>query len=246
MHEIAHMRHVGLLQRNGVTMNNRGNRWLVEGFARHTERYATSHRLLAQASPSRTSNMVLPLNPIFNNAFFRDDVPTFLNGGTSMFGGYQHASFVFDYFMDQVSIGGGNAYAAVRDLVINGGRQTTADAAVSRWLPGLTFAELFTRARIALYLDDIGTVGLPAWTQYHQFRLRESRPANGTSAQNDPRNAWPKVAPGQTLDVDVTVANGAAFGVIIDGTQSAAADGVFMLDLPRAMPNAVLSITRIR
>jgi hypothetical protein len=247
MHEIAHMRHAGLIQRAGLTWNaNRGNRWVVEGFARHTERYATSHRLLGQASPSRTANLVLPLNPIFNNSFFRDDVPTFLNGGTSMFGGYQHASFVFDYFMDQVAVGGGNAFAAVRDLVINAGRQTTADAAVSRWLPGMTFAELFTRARIALYLDDIGTAGLPAWTQYHQFRLRESRPANGAAAASDPRNAWPKVAPGQSVDVDVTVANGAAFGVIVDGAQTGAADGVFMLDLPRAMPNAVLSVVRIR
>ena len=245
MHEIAHMRHVGLLQRSGVTMNNRGNRWLVEGFARHTERYATSHRLLGHASPSRTANVVLPLNPILNNSFFRDDVPTFMNGGTSMFGGYQHASFVFDYFMDQVALGGGNAFVAVRDLVINAGRQTTADAAVSRWLPGMTFAELFTRARVALYLDDIGTSGLPAWTQYHQFRLRESRPA-GSQAANDPRNAWPKVAPGQSVDVDVTLANGAALGVIVDGAQTGAADGVFMLDVPRAMPNAVLSIVRIR
>jgi hypothetical protein len=105
---------------------------------------------------------------------------------------------------------------------------------------------LFTRARVALYLDDIGTAGLPAWTQYHQFRLRESRPANGAAAASDPRNAWPKVAPGQSVDVDVTVANGAAFAVIVDGAQTGAADGVFMLDLPRAMPNAVLSVVRIR
>jgi hypothetical protein len=245
MHEIAHMRHVGLLQRNGVALNNRGNRWLVEGFARHTERYAIAHRLLGTANPSRTANVLLPRNSAFGNTYFRDDVPTFLNGGSSMFGGYQSASFVFDYFMDQVALGGGNAYVAMRDLVINGGRQTTADAAVSRWLPGVTFAELFSRARIALYLDDIGTPGLPAWTQYHQFQLRDSRPA-GSAATNDPRNAWPKVRPGSILDIGVEVANGGAFGVIVDGTLAGAADGVFTFDMPRAMPNASLTITRIR
>ncbi|HUF49674.1 MAG TPA: hypothetical protein VMN60_02495 [Longimicrobiales bacterium] len=243
MHEIAHMRHWGLLQRNGSPP--RGNRWLVEGFARHTERAAIANRLLGTVTPSRTDNVLLPRNPVFNNTYFRDDVPTFLNAGTSMFGGYQHASFVFDYFMDQVALAGGDYMSALRDLVINAGRQETVDAAVSRWLPGMSFAELFTRARIALYLDDIGTAGLPAWTQYQQFQLRASRPAGSASA-SDPRNLWPSFTPGITTDVEILVANGAAYGVILDGTQAASASAGITLDAPGATPNAVLSITRIR
>src|SRR5688572_13340867 len=195
MHEIAHMRHYGLLELHGLPWSNqnRGNKWLVEGFARFTERLPIAARLLGSTQPSRTSNLTLPLDPLFNGAYFRYDVPTFLNAGSSMFEGYQNASFVFDYFADQVSLQGGDWRAALREFLLAAGRPETLDPVVSRWLPGMSFNELFTRARIALYTDDIGHV-LPPWMQYHQFHLRASRPP-GSASSSDPRNAWPRVIP---------------------------------------------------
>jgi hypothetical protein len=241
MHEIAHMREVGLLQRSG-TLSWRGNTWLVEGFARFSERLPIAARLLGTPDPSRISNLVLPRNPAFGNSYFRDDVPTYLSMGSSMLAGYHSSSFVFDYFADQVALKGGDWRAAVREFVVAGGRPATLDAIVEKWVGG-TFAELFTRARLALYLDDIGTPGLPAWTQYHQFRLRESRPV---STGTDPRTAWPKLVPGTAVRIEnaMGIPAGAAWGYVIDGTQ-ATTSAIFQLTGLRT-DNAVMSITRIR
>jgi hypothetical protein len=242
MHEIAHMRHVGLLQRNGVPTSLRGDRWLVEGFARFTERLPIAARLLGTQEPSRTNNIELPRNPDFGNSYFRDDVPTFLNTSTSMLQGYQHSSFVFDYLADQVALQGGDWRAALRQFLVAAGGQQTLDAAVNQSL-GITFGELFSRARLALYLDDIGTPGLPPWTQYHQFQLRASRPA-GSAAASDPRAAWTTLVPGTAREVAGSLAAGAAWGFLIDGTQ-ATASAIFNIIGPPT-GNAVLSVTRIR
>jgi hypothetical protein len=242
MHEIAHMRHVGLLQHHGVNLGLRGNRWLVEGFARFSERLPVAARLLGTQEPPRTANLVLPRNPTFGTNYFRDDVPTFLNAGTSMLRGYQHSSFVFDYLADHVALQGGDWRAAVRDFLLAAGREQTLDDVVDRWT-GLSFGELFTRARIALYLDDIGTPGLPAWTQYHQFQLRASRPG-GTLSSSDPRVLWLQLVPGSAVEVVDRVAAGAASGFVIDGT-SATGSMIFEVSGP-ATGNAVLSVTRIR
>ena len=242
MHEIAHMRHLGLLQHANLPPALRGNRWLVEGFARFSERLPIAARLLGTANPSRTANVVLPLNIAFGNAYFRDDVPTFLNASTSMFEGYQHSSFVFDYFADQVALQGGDWRAGVRDFLLAAGSPTALDAVAFNRL-GLTFGELFTRARAALYLDDIGTAGLPPWTQYHQFQLRASRPAGSQSA-SDPRNAWTRFHPGFIYQINGAIQPGSAWGFIIDGTQ-ATASSTFRIDGPPT-PNAVMSVTRIR
>lgn len=239
MHEVSHMRHWGMLQREG--MPPRGNRWLVEGFARFTERLPIAARLLDTATPSRTANVQLPRNDAFNGSYFRDDVPTFLNAGTPMVGGYQHSSFVFDYLADQVALAGGDWMAAVRDLLVSGGRRETLDAAVQRWLPGVTFRELFTRARIALYLDDIGTA-LPAWTQYHQYQLRSSRPA-GSQEAADPRTGWPRIVPGTAIDIADAVPTGAAAGYVIDGSGTVV-EALYSLTGPGS-DNAIVSITRI-
>jgi hypothetical protein len=242
MHEIAHMRHVGVLQQANVAISLRGNRWLVEGFARFSERLPIAMRLLGSAQPSRTANAVLPFNPDFGNAYFRDDVPTFLNASTSMFGGYQHSSFVFDYFADQVALGGGDWRAALREFLVAAGSRNALDAVVNRWVGG-TFEELFTRARIALYLDDNGTPGLPAWTQYHQFQLRASRPA-GSQESSDPRNAWPALLPGTVQQASGALQPGAAWGFLIDGTR-ATSNAVYSVT-GAAAPNAVISVTRVR
>jgi hypothetical protein len=207
--------YLGLLQHANVPPALRGNRWLVEGFARFSERLPIAARLLGTANPSRTANVVLPLNTAFGSAYFRDDVPTFLNASTSMLEGYQHSSYVFDYFADLVALQGGDWRAGLRDFLLAAGTQTALDAVAFNRL-GLTFGELFSRARIALYLDDIGTAGLPPWTQYHQFQLRTSRPAGALSA-NDPRNAWTPLHPGYIYQLNGTVEAGAAWGFIIDG-----------------------------
>lgn len=245
MHEIAHMRHAGLLEQHGLPWTNqyRGNKWVIEGFARFAERLPIAARLLGTTDPSRVTNVTLPLNPLFNGSYFRDDVPTYLNAGSSMFEGYQNASFVFDYFADQVALQGADWRGAVRDFLLAAGSAETLDPAVSRWIAGLSFNELFTRARIALYTDDIGDV-LPPWTQYHQFQLRASRPP-GSASNNDPRNAWPRLVPGTTVDNTTTVVIGGAYGYLIDGTQAAAADARIVVDAPRRV-NAVMSITRIK
>ena len=241
MHEIAHIRHYGMLER-ASRQGKRGNQWLTEGFARFTERLPIAMRLLGSTNPSRTSNFVLNRNPAFNGSYFFDDVPTYLEAGSSLFDGYQSSSYLFDYFADQVASRGGDHQAAVRDLVLNAGVESELDAAVGRWMPGWKFGELVTRARVALYTDDYG-VGLPGWTQYHQYQLRESRPSGSRTAQ-DPRNKWPKIAPGAIFAENRSIAAGTAFGYIIDGTSQALDTRVLMTGT--AAPNVVMSITRIR
>ena len=244
MHEIAHTRSHGLLERSGRVLK-RGNMWLWEGFARFTERLSIAARLLDTQTPSRTSNVKLPLNPVFNGSYFFDDVPTYLEAGTPLFQGYAASAYLFDYLADQVALAGGDHLAALRDVLINGGVEADLNAAVSRWIPGITFDMLLTRARVALYTDDSGVAGLPAWTQFHQYQLRPSRPA--TSALNmarDPRNLWPKVVPGSMYADDRDVPSGGAFGYLIDGT-AGAADAAIRLSATSG-PHGVISITRIR
>ncbi|MGH7464904.1 MAG: hypothetical protein ACREK1_06990, partial [Longimicrobiales bacterium] len=243
MHEIGHMRHFGMLRRNNLSIGDRGNRWLVEGFARFSERMPLAARLLGTTMPSRTGNVVLPRNPAFGNAYFLDDVPTYLNAGSSMYFGYHTSAFVFDYFADQVALHGGDWLAAMREFLIAGGSRTALDAVVQRWLPGMTFAELFTRSRIALYADDIGTPGLPSWTQYHQYRLRESRPAPAHLAGQDPRAAWTRMSPSAEASISGTVAAGGAAGFVIDG--AGAQSGLIRITAAPG-PNATLSIARVR
>jgi hypothetical protein len=242
MHESAHMRHFGLLQRHGLE-GSRGNNWLVEGFARFIERMPIAARLLGTVAPSRTGNVVLPRNPAFNNAYFVDDVPTYLNAGSSMFFGYQTSSFVFDYFADQVSLRGGDWLVATREFLLAGRSRAALDEVVHAWLPGTSFTDLFTQARIALYTDDIGTTGLPAWTQYHQFRLRESRPAPTQAAAQDPRVQWVRISTAAPITISGQVASGSASGFIIDGTT--APTGLIRVSAPQG-PHALLAIARIR
>lgn len=242
MHEIAHMRHYGMLERAART-GIRGNTWLVEGFARFTERLPIAARLLNNADPSRTGNVVLPLNPAFGGSFFRDDVPTYLSAGSVMYTGYQASAYVFDYFADQVAKAGGNWPTAVQELVIAAGVEADLNAVVSRYIPGVDFAMLFTRARLALYLDDIGTPGLPGWTQYHQYQLRASRVPGSLSA-SDPRNLWPKLVPGVTYNDTRVIDGGAAFGYLIDGA-GATADARFTLTHGK-VSNGIVSVVRIK
>ncbi|HSJ13640.1 MAG TPA: hypothetical protein VK939_04440 [Longimicrobiales bacterium] len=243
MHEIAHMRHCGLLERAGRSCLQRGNRWLVEGFARFSERLPIAMRLLGQSMPGRDGNFVLPLNPAFGGDYFFDDVPTYLHAGSNMFGGYGASSFVFDYFADLVAARGAGTPAALRDFLVSGATPEGLDAAIGRWLPGLTFGELFTRARVALYADDYGTPELPAFIQYQQFRLRESRPP-GSRAPSDPRQAWPHIEPGILSQHGVRVEPGAAWGYLIDGS---GAHGAARIDIGATSgTQGVVSITRIR
>ncbi len=244
MHEIAHMRHWGLLERANRT-GVRGNTWLVEGFARFSERLPIAHRLLGAVAPSRTSNFVLARNPAFGTSYFFDDVPTYLDGGSAFFGGYSASSYIFDYLADQVALSGGDPMLALRDIVLHGGVESDLTAALSRWLPGVTPAELVTRARIALYADDYDVAGLPAWTQYHQYQLRSSRPASSQIAKDkDPRNAWPRIVPGVAYADSIALLNGMARGYLVDGTAGSARMTV-SLD-PVAGSNGVVSVTRIR
>jgi hypothetical protein len=111
---------------------------------------------------------------------------------------------------------------------------------VNRWIPGTTFADLFTQSRMALYTDDIGTNGLPAWTQYHQFQLRESRPAPDRLADQDPRVQWSRISPVGT--VTGAVAAGGATGLVIAGGDASA---VVRVNAPSGA-HAILSIARIR
>jgi hypothetical protein len=243
MHEIAHMRHYGMLERAGRT-GQRGNQWLVEGFARFTERLPIAHRLLGAVAPSRTANVVLPRNPAFGNAYYFDDVPTYLQAGAAMFGGYGASSFVFDYFIDMVALRGADQLLAIRDFVLNAGTRANLDAAVNRWLPDVTsFGELFTRSRIALYTDDYGTP-LPAWEQYQQYQLRASRPP-GSQTPSDPRNAWLKVVPGQPFSTELTdLVPGSARGLLIDGSAATGSTRI-AIEAPHS-PNGVISVARIR
>lgn len=244
MHEISHMRHSGLLQRSDLNGADRGNRWLVEGFARFAERLPIAARLLGTTTPSRTGNIVLPRNPAFGNAYFLDDVPTYLSAGSSMYFGYQTSSFVFDYFADQVALAGGDWMSALREFLVAGSSPDALDDVVERWLPGTSFIDLFTRARIALYTDDIGTPGLPSRTQYHQYRIRESRPAPAQSAALDPRIAWPRISMAATASLAGSVASGAAAGFILEGAPSAT--GTIVRITGPAGAHALLSLARIR
>lgn len=244
MHEIAHMRHLGLLQHEGRGITERGQRWLVEGFARFAERLPIAARLLGSTTPSRTGNVVLPRNPAFGNAYFMDDVPTYLHASSSLYFGYHTSAYVFDYFADQIAISGGDWMAALRELVVAAGTRAELDAVVRKWLPGTSIDDLITRARIALYTDDIGTPGLPAWTQYHQFQLRESRPAREQDEDMDPRVQWITLSAGSALEIDGRVAAGTATGYVIRGTASDP-PALVRVSGP-AQPNARLSLARIR
>jgi hypothetical protein len=243
MHEISHMRHIGMLQQHGLLVTARGNRWLVEGFARFTERLPIAARILGTTSPSRTANTVLPRNPAFNNAYFLDDVPTYLNAGSSFYFGYQTSSYLFDYFADRVAHGGGDWLAALREFLLAGASRAELDDVVQRWIPGTTFADLVSQSRIALYADDIGTPGLPSWTQYHQFRLRESRPPPEQLAAQDPRVHWTRISPAAPGSISGAVAAGAASGFIIDG--GATASGLIRMSGPSAS-RAIVAVARIR
>jgi hypothetical protein len=241
MHEIAHMRHWGLLERVN-RQDTRGNSWLVEGFARFSERLPIASYLLNSVNPSRTGNVTLGAYPEFS-VRFRDDVPTYLNTSNSMFEGYGSSSYVFDYLADQVALAGGNWRAAVGNFLTYAGMEADLDGVVNSLLPGLSFQQLFTRARLALYLDDIGTPGLPGWTQYHQYNLRASREPS-TAASVDPRNAWRRIQPGLAFNEARLIVPGGAYGYLIDGVAATSSARVtFTFDSP---VNGVISITRIR
>lgn len=247
MHEIAHMRHVGLLERAGRT-HIRGNKWVVEGFARFTERLPIAMRLLGGDNPSRTGNVTLPFQPAYRNAqgqqlYHFDDVPTYRNVSSSLYDGYGASSYIFDYFADQVALAGGDWRAATAELLVNLGVEADASNVVARHLPGLDLGTLITRARVALYADDY-TPGLPAWTQYHQYNLRASRPANGNNATADPRNLFPRIVPGQTFNDQRSVNAGGTYGYVIDGTNATANLRVDIT--PTSVPNGVVTIVRIK
>jgi hypothetical protein len=238
MHEIAHMRHAGMNERANRTV--RGNRWLVEGFARASERWPIAMRLLGTATPSRINNLVLPsyASSVLNSL---EDVPVYTQTSLSMYGGYATSAYVFDYFADQVARTTSTDWmTALGDFLINAGVESDLNAAIDRYLPGLDFGTLFTRARIAFYTDDY--VGLPDWTQYHQFQLRASRATINT--QLDPRNLWPKIVPGSPFGETRPVPPGSAFGYIIDGS-TATANARILLEMPHAS-YGVISVTRIR
>jgi hypothetical protein len=186
---------------------------------------------------------VLPLNSSFGGAYYRNDVPGYLQLRT-FFDGYEGSSYIFDYLADQTAYGGGDWIAAVNDFVVHAGAHTDINAAVGRAQAGLDFDQLMTRARIALYLDDYDAPALPPWTQYHMYDLRRSRPAGG-QPDADPRNAWPRYTPGSgTLDEHVAIASGMAWGFVIDG-RSAAASALIDIQ-PGRVPNGVIAVTRIR
>jgi hypothetical protein len=246
MHEIAHMRHWGLLERSGRTAI-RGNRWVVEGFARSTERLPIAMRLLNNVNFSRTNNLTLPFDPDVRNAsgqqaYYIDDVPNYLATTNSMYEGYASSAFVFDYFADQVAKAGGDWVAALREFVTNAGSKADIDAVVNKYLPGLDFGTVFTRARLALYLDDFDPA-LPAWTQYHQYNLRVSRPPS-SNAPFDPRNSFPRITPGTTFTDNRTVSSGGSFGYLIDGTGTTANTRIDFS--PSIGTNGIMTVVRIK
>jgi hypothetical protein len=239
MHELAHMRHFGMIERAGNPP--RGNRWLVEGFARATERWPIAMRLLGVTDFSRTGNVVLPgyPTPSLNTL---EDVPVYTQASVSMYGGYAASSYVFDYFADQVARTTATPWrTALGEFLVAAGSETTLNQVISRYLPGLDFTTLLTRARIALYLDDFAS-GLPDWTQFHQYQLRASRQTQ--NPQLDPRNLWSRIAPGTNFSESREVLPGGAFGYVIDGT-AATANARILFNVPRTS-YAALSITRIR
>lgn len=245
MHEIAHMRHYGLLERSGRT-SLRGNRWVVEGFARSIERLPIAMRLLGTPDFSRSENLTLPMNPVLKDSegrqrYYIDDVPNYLYTTFSMYDGYAASAFVFDYYADQIAKKGGDWMAALREFLINAGSRTDIDAVVNRNL-GVDFGTLFSRARLALYLDDFDGA-LPDWTQYHQYNLRASRPP-GSNAGLDPRNAFPRITPGTTFSETRTIGPGGSFGYMIDG--SAATSSARIDFTPSLVQNGIMTIIRIK
>jgi hypothetical protein len=245
MHEIAHMRHWGLLERSGRT-GLRGNRWVVEGFARASERLAVANRFLNTADFSRTGNLTLPFDPALRDStgrqrYYIDDVPNYLYQTFSMYDGYAASAFVFDYYADQVAKAGGDWMTALREFLVNAGSESDINAVVNRTL-GVNFATLFSRARLALYLDDLDPA-LPAWTQYHQYNLRASRPPGGNSTF-DPRNLFPRISPAATFAETREVRPGAAFGYVIDGTGATANMRVDFT--PNLVQNGAMTIVRIK
>ena len=243
MHEIAHMRHMGLMERAGLGSANRGHTWVTEGFARYTERLPIAARLLGALDPARNANVTLPINPAFAPNYYYGDVPGFLESTASMYGGYAASAYLFDYFADQVALAGGNWSAAVADLLINLGAENTANATDAKYLPGLDLATLFTRARIALFTDDY-TAGLPAWTQYTMYNLRASRPVTANTFFLDPRNGFPRIKAGQAFTDSRQIAGGGAFGYVIDGN-NATTD--FRVDFtPASVTNGVVTVVRIK
>jgi hypothetical protein len=241
MHEIAHTRHWGLVERSGQPAW--GNMWLIEGFARFSERLPIASYLLRTPDPSRIGNVILPMYSEWAPSYFRDDVPTFLNAGSSFLGGYQQSSYIFDYLADQVAGAGGNWRTALTTFLTSAGSESALDAAVNSLLPGLTFRQLLTRARIALYTDDLGPA-LPPWTQFLQFQLRASRPPGSSGTPVDPRTIWPRVVPGVSYSDARLIPAGAAFGYLIDGV-SATGNSRITLTFP-ATAETGMSITRIR
>ena len=243
-HEVAHMRHWGVQERTGRTQA-RGHRWLVEGFARHSERWAVAARLLGSAEPSRTANAVLPRNPAYGGSYVRDDVPTFLYAGRDFTAGYAGSSYVFDYLADQVAWRGGDWLGTLVDFVARAGVPADADAAVAAaGIDAADLAGLITRARIALWADDHPDFpGLAPWTQYHQYDLRASRPA-GSAAASDPRVLWPWSVPGHATNLQAEVESGGAWGFLIHGAE-APQDARYQLTYPPRRWGAV-SVTRLR
>ncbi len=239
MHEIAHMRHAGMNERANRPI--RGNRWLVEGFARATERWPIAMRLLGTATPSRTNNLVLPGYPTPGLSTL-EDVPAYTQVSVSMYGGYAASSYVFDYFADQVARTTTSDWmTALGEFLVNAGVESDLNAVIERYLPGVDFGTLFTRARLAFYLDDL-VPGLPDWTQYHQFQLRASRATQNSFL--DPRNLWMKISPGTAINETRSVLPGASFGYVLDGT-AATADTRVIVEMPRAN-YGVVSVTRIK
>jgi hypothetical protein len=198
-------------------------------------------RLLGTAIPSRTNNLVLPTYASAGIATL-EDVPAYTQASLSMYAGYATSSYVFDYFSDQVARTTTTDWmTALGEFLVNAGVEADLNAVINRYLPGLDFGALFTRARIAFYLDDYAS-GLPDWTQYHQFQLRASRATQ--NPQLDPRNLWPKIVPGTPFNETRSVLPGAAFGYVIDGI-NATGDARVALEMPRAT-YGVLSVTRIK
>jgi hypothetical protein len=239
MHEIAHMRHQGMLERANRSI--RGNRWLVEGFARGSERWPIAMRLLGTPDFSRTANVVLPLNNAFERSSL-EDVPVYTQGGLSLYDGYAQSSYIFDYFADQVAKTTGTSWmTALAEFVTFAGVENDLNAVIARYLPGIDFGTLVTRSRIAFFTDDYGP-GLPDWTQYHQYQLRASRQTINT--QLDPRNQWVRITPGSSFADTREITAGGSFGYVIDGT--AANEDMRIRIITDRVSNGIVSVTRIK
>ncbi|HEX6611938.1 MAG TPA: hypothetical protein VF051_14260, partial [Hyphomicrobiaceae bacterium] len=239
MHEIAHMRHQGLLERANRSI--RGNRWLVEGFARGSERWPIAMRVLGTADFSRTANVVLP-SKTATELTSLEDVPVYTQGGLSLYAGYAQSSYIFDYFADQVAKTTSTPWmTALAEFLTFAGVENDLNAVIARYLPGLDFGTLVTRSRIAFFTDDYGP-GLPDWTQYHQYQLRASRQTINT--QLDPRNQWVRITPGSSFADTREITAGGSFGYVIDGT-AATEDMRIRINTAR-VSNGIVSVTRIK